>query len=104
MYQYTPSDIDRTRADYQAKQQGADDVDSKRVGNLGEVAFEQFCREYLPTEMWEWQNEDAIRRCNRVSVTCFGGCRSSYPNSRDGQRRVSPDRRGYYPAPNWRRG
>nr|WP_226022485.1 hypothetical protein [Halomicrobium salinisoli] len=67
MYQYTPSDIDRTRADYQAKQQGADDVDSKRVGNLGEIAFEQFCREYLPTEMWEWQNEDAIRRCNPES-------------------------------------
>jgi hypothetical protein len=69
VYQYVPDDIDRTRADYQARQQGADDIDSKRVGNLGELAFEQFCREYLPAEMWEWENEDAIRRCNPESFS-----------------------------------
>ncbi|KPN31504.1 hypothetical protein SY89_02251 [Halolamina pelagica] len=69
MYQFTPDEIDRVRADYQAKQQGAEDVGSKRVGNLGEIAFEQFCREYLPTEMWEWENEDAIRRCNPESFS-----------------------------------
>ncbi|MFB6150359.1 MAG: hypothetical protein ABEJ40_00995 [Haloarculaceae archaeon] len=67
MYQFTPDEIDRTRADYQAERQGDGDVDAKRVGNLGELAFEQFCREYLPTEMWEWENEDAIRRCNPES-------------------------------------
>jgi hypothetical protein len=49
--------------------QDADDVDVKRIGNLGELAFEQFCREYLPTEMWEWENEAAIRRCNPESFS-----------------------------------
>ncbi len=49
--------------------QGADNVDVKRIGNLGEIAFEQFCREYLPAEMWEWENEDAIRRCNPESYS-----------------------------------
>lgn len=67
MYQYTPDDIDHTRADYQAQQHGSGDNRVKRVGNLGELAFEQFCREYLPTETWEWTNEDAIRRCNPES-------------------------------------
>lgn len=68
MYQFTPDEMDRTRASYQAEQHG-DDVDAKRVGNLGEIAFENWCREYLPTEMWEWQNEDAIRRCNPESYS-----------------------------------
>ena len=67
MYQFTPDEIDRERANYQAKQQGANDQDSKRIGNLGEIAFESFCREYLPAQMWEWQNETAIRRCNPES-------------------------------------
>lgn len=67
MYQYTPDEIDRQRAHHQAVKQGADDVEQKRIGNLGELAFEQFCREYLPAEMWEWQNEAAIRRCNPES-------------------------------------
>jgi len=49
--------------------QDADDVAVKRIGNLGEIAFEQFCREYLPAEMWEWRNEDAIRRCNPESFS-----------------------------------
>jgi len=66
VYAFTPSDIDSERADYQAKQ-NADDRSAKRIGNLGEIAFERFCREYMPTEMWEWQNEDAIRRCNPES-------------------------------------
>ncbi|WP_121820588.1 hypothetical protein [Halostella salina] len=69
MYQFTPDDIDQKRAHHQAVKQGADDVDGKRIGNLGEIAFEQFCREYLPTEMWEWENEDAIRRCNPESFS-----------------------------------
>lgn len=47
--------------------QDADDIDVRRIGNLGEFAFEQYCREYLPAEMWEWQNEDALRRCNPES-------------------------------------
>jgi hypothetical protein len=67
MYQYTPDEIDRNRAHHQARKQGADDIDKKRIGNLGEFAFEQFCREFLPAEMWEWQNEDAMRRCNPES-------------------------------------
>ena len=62
MYLYTPDEIDRERAHHQAVIQGADDRDVKRIGNLGELAFEQFCREYLPVEMWEWQNEEAMRR------------------------------------------
>ncbi|WP_435101210.1 hypothetical protein [Halarchaeum sp. P4] len=67
MYRYTPDDIDRARAHHQAVKQGADDVDGKRIGNLGELAFEQFCREFLPVEMWEWLNEEALRRCNPES-------------------------------------
>lgn len=67
MYQYTPDKVDYKRANRQAKEQGADRIDKKRIGNLGEFAFEQFCREYLPAEMWEWENEDAMRRCNPES-------------------------------------
>jgi len=69
VYQFTPDEIDQRRAHHQAVKQGADDVGVKRIGNLGEIAFEQFCREYLPTEMWEWENEDAIRRCNSESFS-----------------------------------
>jgi hypothetical protein len=67
MYRFTPDEIDHRRAHHQAKLQGADDIERKRIGNLGEFAFEQFCREYLPAEMWEWENEDAMRRCNPES-------------------------------------
>ncbi|WP_440764551.1 hypothetical protein [Natronorubrum sp. DTA7] len=67
MYRYTPDEIDHERAHHQTVIQGADDRDVKRIGNLGELAFEQFCREYLPVEMWEWKNEEAIRRCNPES-------------------------------------
>ena len=67
MYQFTPDEIDGRRAHHQAVKQDADDVEQKRIGNLGELAFEQFCREYLPAEMWEWVNEAAIRRCNPES-------------------------------------
>lgn len=67
MYQFTPDEFDTQRAHHQAVMQDADNVPKKRIGNLGEIAFEQFCREYLPTEMWEWNNEDAIRRCNPES-------------------------------------
>lgn len=67
MYQFTPTEIDRRRAHHQAVKQDADDVAVKRIGNLGEIAFEQFCREYLPAEMWEWNNEAAMRRCNPES-------------------------------------
>jgi len=69
VYQFTPDEIDQRRAHHQAVKQGADDVDVKRIGNLGEIAFEQFCREYLPAEMWEWENEDALRRCNPESFS-----------------------------------
>lgn len=69
MYLYSPGEIDRERANHQAVIQGADDIDVKRIGNLGELAFEQFCREYLPVEMWDWQNEEAIRRCNPESFS-----------------------------------
>ncbi len=71
MYRYTPSEIDRERAHHQAVIQGADDRDVKRIGNLGELAFECFCREYLPVEMWDWMNEDAIRRCNPESFSAY---------------------------------
>lgn len=71
MYLYTPDEIDRERAHHQAVIQGADDLDGKRIGNLGELAFEQFCREYLPVEMWEWLNEKAIRRCNPESYSAY---------------------------------
>lgn len=68
---YTPDEIDRERANHQAVIQGVEDVDVKRIGNLGELAFEQFCREYLPVEMWEWKNEAAIRRCNPESFLAY---------------------------------
>jgi hypothetical protein len=76
MYRYTPDEFDHERAHHQAVIQGVDDLDVKRIGNLGELAFEQFCREYLPVEMWEWKNEDAIRRCNPESFSKydFGPC------------------------------
>lgn len=67
VYEFRPTAIDRTRAHYQGKKQGVDDLERKRIGNLGEIAFERFCREYVPTEMWQWENEDAIRRCNPES-------------------------------------
>ena len=71
MYLYMPDEIDRERAHHQAVIQGANDLDVKRIGNLGELAFEQFCREYLPVEMWEWENEEAIRRCNPESYSAY---------------------------------
>jgi len=71
MYRFTPDEIDHERANHQAVIQGVDDLDVKRIGNLGELAFEQFCREYLPVEMWDWKNEEAIRRCNPES---FSAC------------------------------
>ena len=69
MYLYTPDEIDKERAHHQAVIQGADNLDVKRIGNLGELAFEQFCREYLPVELWDWENEEAIRRCNPESFS-----------------------------------
>jgi hypothetical protein len=71
VYLYTPDDVDRKRAHHQAVKQDADDVPTKRRGNLGELAFEQFCREYLPVEMWEWENEEAIRKCNPESFSAY---------------------------------
>jgi hypothetical protein len=71
VYQFTPNEVDRRRAHHQAVIQDADDLDVKRIGNLGEMAFESFCREYLPTEMWEWENEDAMRRCNPESYSGY---------------------------------
>lgn len=67
-----PSDVDYHRANHQPKIQEADDVDVKRIGNLGEMAFECFCREYLPVEMWEWMNAEQIRRCNPESYSSYG--------------------------------
>lgn len=60
VYQFTPVEIARTRADYQAERQGAEDSDVKRVGNLGEIAFESFCRPGCGSG-----NEATIGRCNR---------------------------------------
>lgn len=71
MYLYSPDKIDQERAHHQAVIQGSEDIDVKRIGNLGELAFEQFCREYLPVEMWEWKNEEAIRRCNPESFSGY---------------------------------
>jgi len=71
VYRYTASDIDRERAHHQAVIQDADDVDVKRIGNLGELAFKCFCREYLPVEMWEWMNEEQMRRCNPESFSAY---------------------------------
>ncbi|ACV12010.1 hypothetical protein Huta_1840 [Halorhabdus utahensis DSM 12940] len=71
VYLYTPDGIDRKRAHHQAVKQEADDVPTKRRGNLGELAFEQFCREYLPVEMWEWKNEQPLRKCNPESYAAY---------------------------------
>lgn len=71
MYRYRPDEIDRERAHHQALKQvtetGTGDVDVKHIGNLGELAFETFCREYLPVEMWHWENDEALRLCNPES-------------------------------------
>ena len=73
MYRYRPDEIDRERAHHQALKQvtetGTGDVDVKRIGNLGELAFETFCREYLPVEMWHWENDEAMRFCNPESYS-----------------------------------
>lgn len=71
MYRFQADEIDRERAHHQPVIQGVNNVDVKRIGNLGELAFEQFCREYLPVEMWEWKNEGAIRRCNPESLASY---------------------------------
>jgi hypothetical protein len=71
MYRYTPGEFDRKRAHHQAVIQGVDDLGVKRIGNLGELAFEQFCREYLPVELWEWKNEEAMRRCDPESFSKY---------------------------------
>jgi hypothetical protein len=67
MYRYTPDEIDRVRASHQAEWNNDSNIDEKRVGNLGEMAFETFLRQYVPTEMWEWMNADALRNCNPES-------------------------------------
>jgi hypothetical protein len=67
VYRFTPDETDRKRAHHQAVKQGCADVRGKRIGNLGELAFEAFCREYLPVDLWEWLNEDAVRRCRPES-------------------------------------
>jgi hypothetical protein len=73
MYRYRPDKIDRERAHHQALKQvtetGVGEIDVKRVGNLGELAFEAFCREYLPVEMWHWENDEAMRLCNPESFS-----------------------------------
>jgi hypothetical protein len=69
VYRFVPDEIDRKRSHHQAVKQEAEDLDIKRIGNLGELAFEQFCREYLPVEMWDWENEDALRYCNPESFS-----------------------------------
>ncbi|SFL67627.1 hypothetical protein SAMN04487950_4577 [Halogranum rubrum] len=73
MYCYRPDEIDRERAHHQALKQVTEtnqrDIGVKRIGNLGELAFESFCREYLPVEMWHWENDDAMRLCNPESYS-----------------------------------
>jgi hypothetical protein len=41
VYQFTPDAVDKERAYHQVVKQGADDIAVKRIGNLGEIAFEQ---------------------------------------------------------------
>jgi hypothetical protein len=71
VYLYTPDEVAWERSNHQPKIQNADEKDAKRRGNLGEFAFEQFCREYLPVDMWEWKNEQALRRCNPESFSSY---------------------------------
>jgi hypothetical protein len=71
VYLYTPDEVAWERANHQPKMQNSEDIDAKRRGNLGEFAFEQFCREYLPVEMWEWKNEEELRRCNPESFSSY---------------------------------
>ena len=46
MYRYTPDEVDYRRAHHQGRIQGEKEsgLDAKRIGNLGEIAFEWFCR------------------------------------------------------------
>jgi hypothetical protein len=69
VYRYTPTEIDHVRAEHQADWNNSSQVDAKRIGNLGELAFERFLREFVPTEMWDWNNADALRRCNEESYS-----------------------------------
>lgn len=69
MYKFTPDEFDDRRAHHQGVIQGCkgDELDAKRIGNLGEIAFEWFCRQYVPSDFWSWNNDDAIRRCDPES-------------------------------------
>ena len=63
MYLYTPDEVDRERAHHQAVIQGADDRDVKRIGNLGELAFEQF------KLGGQWQASPVVENSERIEVT-----------------------------------
>lgn len=69
MYKFTPDEFDHERANHQGVIQGCEgnELDAKRIGNLGEIAFEWFCRQYVPSEFWSWNNAEAIRRCDPES-------------------------------------
>lgn len=66
MYWYRFSDAENQIAREQAKAQ-ADESDQvevykKTVGNLGEIAFNCFCEDYLPEDLCEWENDESMSR------------------------------------------
>lgn len=82
MYAFTLSEIDSRRADYRARQ-NADDRNAKRIGNLGEIAFGRFCREYTPTEMWNITAKTDLLREIAEEASHFSGGRMSTTGPRD---------------------
>jgi hypothetical protein len=67
VYQFQP-DCDSgvyALAKRHAESYESDDIEDKVKGNLGEIAFHEFCRYTLSPEKWHWHNGQAIRRGER---------------------------------------
>lgn len=61
MFRYKFTEGDTWRAKNQAKAHDSD-LTPRTMGNLGEIAFHQFCRSYLPVAYWNWNTGEDIRR------------------------------------------
>ena len=61
MFRYKFTDVDLQRARTQAEAHGKHCI-PRIKGNLGEIAFHRFCRNFIPLDHWRWLNGEAIRR------------------------------------------
>jgi len=72
MFSYTFSDEEKERAskhaEFQIEERGVPDnkdrkqlIEAKTIGALGEIAFNEFCRLFIPSELWEWYHREALK-------------------------------------------